>query len=135
MKKINFINKPFYWILLAFLGLLLMWNTYSLILTRKLFGVFPVIIQLVLIVLILIKHEYAKIGIKIWSLVFLIIAPGLVLLGIILKLFASSNEEISTNAIIFDGITIIAGILIFSYTNDSIQYEELESNNAHEVSK
>ncbi len=135
MKKINFINKPFYWILLAFLGLLLMWNTYSLILTRKLFGVFPVIIQLVLIVLILIKHEYAKIGIKIWSLVFLIIAPGLVLLGIILKLFASSNEEISTNAIIFDGITIIAGILIFSYTNDSIQFEELESNNAHEVSK
>ncbi len=135
MKKINFINKPFYWILLVFLSLLLIWNTYSLILTRKLFGVFPVIIQLVLIVLILIKHEYAKIGIKIWSLVFLIIAPGLVLLGIILKLFASSNEEISTNAIIFDGITIIAGILIFSYTNDSIQFEELESNNAHEVSK
>ncbi len=135
MKKINFINKPFYWILLAFLSLLLIWNTYSLILTRKLFGVFPVIIQLVLIVLILIKHEYAKIGIKIWSLVFLIIAPGLVLLGIILKLFASSNEEISTNAVIFDGITIIAGILIFSYTNDSIQFEELESNPAHKVSK
>lgn len=123
MKKTIFTNKVFFWILLSVIGILLIWNLFTLLTQDKPLAILPILVQGTLLALIFTKHEYSKIGIKIWSMVFLVIGPSLVLLGIIFQLLGDTNDDLSIGVVVFNGITLIAGLLIFSFTNDSVLIE------------
>ena len=63
MNKIIFKNQTFYYLLISYLIILIFWNSYA-ILNGNLFGIIPVVIQLIIIYLLYDKNKNAKIGIK-----------------------------------------------------------------------
>ena len=94
MKKTVFKNKTYYFILIIYIGVLLVWNLFTTIAYSKLIGILPVIIQTVLLILIISEYQYAKIGIKIWAILFIIVAPGLKFVGQLLtNLGGVSNHQ------------------------------------------
>ena len=126
MKKSTFTNQPFYRIIVSILGGLLAWNAYLTISQSQLIGILPIVIQCALLTLILKKHEYTKVGIKIWAILFLSIASGLQFLGRLIQDFAKGFEHIDIQHYLTTGITIMVGILIVIYTNRTVEIQLME---------
>ena len=103
-----------------------MWNIYATIDTGKLSGILPITIQGVLLALILTRNQYAKIGIKIWSIIFLIIASGLQFFGRLLKDAVDNFVNANSLHYITTGITVIIGIMIVLYVNKTVEVIEIE---------
>ena len=94
----------------------------------KLIGLLPIAIQCALLTLIFIKHEYAKVGIKIWAILFLAIASGLQFVGRLLQDLADGFGNINLQHYLTTGITILIGVLIVVYTNKTVEIESIEKN-------
>ena len=107
LKKANFKNKTFYSIVITFLCGLLLYNIVQIDERTMPLIIFPIVIQISLLILILTKNQYAKIGIKIWSIVFLIVASGLQLAGRFLNDFTYSFENINIQSYLITGISLI----------------------------
>jgi len=122
MEKINFKNQPFYYLLISYLIILLFWNSYA-ILNGNLFGIIPVVIQLIIIYLLYDKNKHAKIGIKIWSIV-LIIGPSLSIVGKLLKTVAGTDLDLKK--MIENIIMLTVGILIYYYNENTVKIEKIE---------
>ncbi|MBF9253995.1 hypothetical protein I2I11_11890 [Pontibacter sp. 172403-2] len=125
MKKSIFTNVVFYWAIVSILGVLLLWNLYLTIAHSRLAGLLPISIQATLLVLIFKRHEYAKNGIKIWAIIFLIASSGLQLFGRLLKDLSDSFTNVDLQHYLTTGITIIVGILIVNYTNKTVEVVEI----------
>lgn len=76
MKRTVFKNQPFYWIVILIIGGLLIYNLYLIVSYANFITGLPIIIQSALMALIFLRHKYAKIGIKIWAILFLVAASG-----------------------------------------------------------
>jgi len=76
MKKTLFANSNFYYGVIVYLIILLIWNILNVI-RGNILGLLPAFIQIALVMLIITKNHYAKIGLKFFSLVVLIVAPPL----------------------------------------------------------
>jgi len=72
MEKAIFTDKIFYCGIIVFISILLLYNVYSILLNFELRLVAPIIIQIVLLILIFIKHKLIMLLLKIWSGIFLI---------------------------------------------------------------
>ncbi|MXV53342.1 hypothetical protein GS399_20475 [Pedobacter sp. HMF7647] len=127
MKKSTFRNQSFYWIIISILCGLLIWNLYVTITQSKLIGLLPIAIQCTLLTMIFKKHEYAKIGIKIWATLFLAIASGLQFVGRLLQDLADGFSYVPLQHYLITGITILIGVLIVVYTNKTVEIETLEN--------
>ncbi|WP_226389619.1 hypothetical protein [Penaeicola halotolerans] len=127
MKQSHFSNQFVYWFVLTVLAGLLMWNTLATIITGNMIGLLPITIQGVLIALILTKNQYAKIGIKIWATIFLIIGSGLQLLGEFLKGLVDDFVNINLVDFVTKGLTVILGLLILSYVNKTVEVIDIEN--------
>lgn len=126
MKKTVFKNKTYYFILIIYIGVLLVWNLFTTIAYSKLIGILPVIIQTVLLILIISEYQYAKIGIKIWAILFIIVAPGLKFVGQLLTNLGGVSNHQDAQVYLTNGITLLIGILIVIYTNKTVAVEEAE---------
>ena len=126
MKISKFNNQTLYWTIIVVIGGLMMWNIYATIDTGKLSGILPITIQGVLLALILTRNQYAKIGIKIWSIIFLIIASGLQFFGRLLKDAVDNFVNANSLHYITTGITVIIGIMIVLYVNKTVEVIEIE---------
>jgi phosphatidylserine synthase len=126
MKKTHFTNQSVYWAIIAIIGGLLLWNLFATITTGKFIGLLPVTIQAVIIGLILTKNEYAKIGVKIWAIVFLAIASGLQFVGRLLQDAADNFENAQALHYITTGFTVLVGIMIVVYVNKTVEVVEIE---------
>ncbi|WP_373707555.1 hypothetical protein [Kaistella sp.] len=126
MKISKFNNLTVYWTIIAVIGGLMIWNIYATINTRKLIGLLPVTIQGVLLALIFMKNQYAKIGIKIWSILFLLIASGLQFFGRLLQ--DAVDNFVNANALhyITTGIAVIIGIVIVFCVNKTVEVIEIK---------
>ncbi|MDO5614752.1 MAG: hypothetical protein Q4G16_01070 [Cruoricaptor ignavus] len=119
--KTYFQNNTFYWLLILFIGTLIAWNTFFLFSRFEFIIFLPIIIQTILLYLIVTKNKYAKLGIKIWTIFFLIIAYGLQFFGQTLKFFATNFTE-------FDGLNyfrvllfLVIGIFLLIFTNKTVE--------------
>lgn len=126
MKKSHFSNQAVYWSIIAFIGGLMIWNLYATISTGKLIGLLPITIQAILIGLILTKNQYAKIGIKIWAIIFMAIASGLQFVGRLLQDAADNFANASSLHYITTGFTVLVGVLIVVYVNKTVEVIEIE---------
>ncbi len=127
MKKSAFKNTAFYWIIITIIGGLLIWNISLTIAYLKPIGLLPITIQSILLILIFIKHEFAKIGIKIWAIIFLSIASSLQLVGRFLQEWADGFENISLDHYVITSIKILIGVFIVVYTNKFVVVEMKEN--------
>jgi len=126
MKKTLFTNQAVYWTILAIISGLMIWNLYATITTGKLNGLFPITIQAVIIGLILTKNQYAKMGIKIWAIVFLAIGSGLQFVGRLLQDAADNFANAQALHYITTGFTVLVGIMIVVSINKTVEVIEVE---------
>ena len=126
MKKSLFKNQTLYWLIIIIVGGLLIWNLAITLAYQQLIGLLPIVIQTVLLILIFTKHEYAKIGIKIWAIIFLIGGPSLKFIGRLLNETIDGFEDVSIQLYLVKGLTILLGVLIVIYTNKTVVIEEKE---------
>jgi len=119
--KTYFNNITFYWILISSISLLLLINVITFISTLNPIALLPIIIQSLLLFLIFSKHKYAKIGIKIWTILFLLIANGLQLLGAILQTISSTNPNITMLDYLKFIVLIVIGVAILVFTNKTVE--------------
>ena len=114
MKKAVFKSQSFYIGVIIMLSLLLLWNAYVVFLGGY-SGFIPIVIQLVLLFLLLKKNQYSKIGLKIFSIVFLIGASGLQIISALLKTSIGEFETVSINKLLFSLLNVAIGIIILVY--------------------
>ena len=126
MKKTLFTNQSVYWTIIAIIGGLMIWNLYATITTGKLIGLLPITIQAIIIGLILTKNQYAKIGVKIWAIVFLVVASGLQFVGQLLQDAADNFANAQALHYITTGFTVLVGIMIVVYVNKTVEVIEIE---------
>jgi len=116
MKKTQFNNNYFYWAIILVISGLILKTAYTMFKQNQSIGVAPIVLQFLLLVLIVTKHKLAKIGIIIWSSVFLLI----------LSIFQISRQLIQNIKYGFDmifleyyllvSINIFVGIFILYFT-------------------
>jgi len=126
MKQSHFSSKTFYWTIIVIIGGLLIRNIYAIIVTEQIVGLLPITIQGVLIGLILTKNQYARIGIKIWALIFLAIASGLQFVGRLLQDAVDNFANANSLHYITTGFTVLVGILIVAFANKTVKVIEIE---------
>jgi hypothetical protein len=115
-----------YWTVIAIISGLLIWNLYVTMTTGNYIGLLPITIQGILIGLILTKNQYAKIGIKIWAIMFFTIASGLQFIGKLL--IDTSDNFANANSLYYitTGFKVLVGVLIVVYVNKTVQVTEIE---------
>ena len=120
MKKIEFTNKLYYGFVLVILIYFLFINGWTLIQTGKLAAILPVTIQLTVLTLVLLRHQWTSYGIKGVSLIF-IIGSGLQFLGQLMFLIADAQDKINYNTIVRTLIMVLIGVVLFAFCDRSIR--------------
>lgn len=117
MEKTIFKNQLFFYMLVSYLIIMICWNSYTVI-SGNLIGIIPIVVQLTVLYLIIDKHKYAKIGIKIWS-ILLIAGPSLSIFGGLLKMLADVDFVI--NKLIQNILILTIGIFIFYFNEKTLE--------------
>ena len=120
MKKIEFTNKLYYGFVLVILIYFLFINGWTLIQTGKLAAILPVTIQLTVLTLVLLRHQWTSYGIKGVSLIF-IIGSGLQFLGQLMFLIADAQDKINYDTIVRTLIMVLIGVVLFAFCDRSIR--------------
>jgi hypothetical protein len=126
MKKTHFTNQTVYWGIIAIIGGLLFINLYTTFIKAQLIGLLPITVQSVLLGLTITKHQYAKQGIKIWAIIFLVIASGLQFVGRLLNDLFDGLSNTDAQHFLTTGITAFVGVLIVIYVNKTVEIVEIE---------
>lgn len=119
--KTKFINPTFYYLLIIFISILLIYNIFSLINKFDLIILIPILIQTLLLYLIISKNKFAKIAIKIWTIIFLIVGSSFQIIGKILLLISYGFLEEKIIEFISILPILIIGILILVFTNKTVK--------------
>ena len=83
--------------------------------------------------MILTRNQYAKIAIKLWTIIFQIIGFGLIFLGTSIKIINNDSfKEVKIFTYVFDIFQIGVGITILIFLNNTVKVEFLE-NKASEI--
>lgn len=115
--KSNFTSSFYKLIIIVLVIGFLLWNIYTLIQTSNLVALLPISIQSVLAILLFTKHRWLGIGLKVWSM-FFIISGALRILG---QLIQSVATEMNAEKIIWSSISVILGIIIWKIGSDEIE--------------
>lgn len=121
MFKINFTNATFYWALILLLTMLIIYNVFTLIAEFQWIYILPVIIQVFLLFLVLTKNKLVKIALKIWAIIFLIIAPSMQILGKLLRDFAGGFIGFELSNYIRIIVLVLLGIGILIMTQKTVR--------------
>ncbi|MEJ5052458.1 hypothetical protein WH221_21715 [Chryseobacterium culicis] len=123
MKKAKFNSTAFYYVLIVLFVALIIYNTYVLFTSLDYFIVVPIIIPLFLLVLIFVKYTKIKLILKIWTMIFLIIAPGMQLIGKLLKDASYDYQYFDINIYITPLLMFIVGVLILYFIIKTVDNE------------
>ena len=113
MKTAKFINVYFYYFLIAFFILLFVSNLYYFFSDYSISTLFPLVIQLIIILLLIYKNYRVKMVIRIWSGLFLVIANCLIFFGKLLKDFSYDFQNFNYRNYLGSLIMLIIGIVVF----------------------
>ena len=132
MEKAQFNNEFYYWSVIIILGGLFIWNLTALA-SGSLISLMPLTIVGLVLFLFATKNKFSRIAIMIWSVVFLIIASGLQLVG---RLMTDSIG----NFVAFDLpfyvkviLSPIAGLFIFIYGKNTIEIITLDESDSADL--
>lgn len=93
---------------------------------QEIWGIIPIVIQAIIIGMIITKHRFAKIILKIWAIIFLVIGSSLQIVG------QGIQDILDGRAIDFmfyfvAGINLLIGSLVVYYTNTTVIVREVEN--------
>jgi len=125
MEKTFFKNQTFQVLIIAALGLLICWNLYTFLISMSLIALIPTLIQIIVLVLVLMKHKHAKMGINVWA-VILMLGGGLVILGKLLKFFAGDDIMDGIGKLILNVIIFSAGLAIYNFNQKTVEVKRTE---------
>ena len=125
MEKTFFKNQPFQALIIATLGLLICWNLYTFLISMSLMALIPTLIQIIVLVLVLMKHKHAKMGINVWA-VILMLGGGLVVLGKLLKIFAGDDIMDGIGKLILNEIVFSVGLAIYIFNQKTVEVKRTE---------
>lgn len=125
MEKIFFKNQTFQILIIGALGLLIYWNFYTFLLFKSLIALIPTLIQIIVLILVLMKHKHAKMGINVWA-VILMLGCGLVILGKLLKIFAGDDVMDGIGKLILNVIIFSAGLAIYNFNQKTVEVKRTE---------
>ncbi|MEZ7498754.1 hypothetical protein QO200_08380 [Flavobacterium sp. Arc3] len=126
MEKTIFNNTTYYWTVITIFIFLLANNLYVAIVGFNLMVLLPLLILSTLLFLTMTKNKFAKNGIKIWAMIFLIIASGLQFFGQFLKDIADGFENIDFGYYIKTGLSVCLGVVIYIYANKTIDIVNID---------
>ena len=126
MKKVIFTNSAFYYMLLAYLIALLAVNAYISVTQNRVYAIIPIVIQTILLYLIWTRNKYVKQAIIIWSLIFTIVGPGLIILGNSLYLLTDNTDRFKTGVVVYNLLILISGIVIVVCARKTIIISKFE---------
>lgn len=127
MEKARFTNEYFYYSILLILIGLFAWNTIILISTRALIALISMTIGTTMIFLIATKNKYCRIAIMIWSMIFLLIASSLQLLGRLIIDSANNFVAFDLPFYIKAIISIAIGLIVYIFAKNTIVIEKEEA--------
>ena len=116
MKETEFKNKYFYWIIILIVGGLLLKTIFTTFYYNQSFGIYPIIVLFLLLISILTKHKYARIGILIWTTLFLLVFS---IVQIARGLFENFKYGIDINWLeyyLLISVNLTVGIFVLFYT-------------------
>ena len=125
MEKTFFKNQTFQVLIIAALGLLICWNLYTFLISMSLIALIPTLIQIIVLVLVLMKHKHAKMGVNVWA-VILMLGGGLVILGKLLKFFAGDDIMDGIGKLILNVIIFSAGLAIYNFNQKTVEVKRTE---------
>lgn len=128
MKKVKFDNLYFYYGIISFFCLLILINSYVVFLGSKL-SFIPLFIQIVLLLLIYTKHQFTKVLLKVFSILFLIIGSALQLIPIFINYILDASQSTDIKKGVISLLSLFIGILILLYTNKTVRL--IESNDTN----
>lgn len=125
MQVTEFKNQTFYFCVLALLACLILYNCYVILTFQEIWGIIPILIQAVIIGMIITKHRFAKIVLKIWAIIFLVV-------GSILQIVGQGIQDIGDHRIVdymfylVAAINLIVGSLVVYFTSTSVIVHEVK---------
>lgn len=126
MGKAIFTNKTFLYGLVSFIIIVLLYNLYALLFEFEAFLFIPIIIQVTLLFLVFVRHQYIKVLLQIWSAVFLILGFGLFILGGLLKDLANGFEYFDILNYFPKVILLLVGLIIYQGSSKTIHTRNLD---------
>lgn len=116
MKETEFKNKYFYWIIILIVGGLLLKIIFTTFYYNQSVGILPMIAQFLLFIFILTKHKYARIGIIIWTTLFLLLFSGFQLAKGLVRNFNYGIDLSWLQYYLSISVNLIVGTLVLFYT-------------------
>ena len=116
MKETEFKNKNFYWIIIFIVGGLLLKTIFTTFYYNQSVGIMPMIVQFLLLVFILTKHKYARIGIIIWTTLFLLVFSVIQLAHGLVQNFNYGFDINWLEYYLLISVNLIIGTLVLFYT-------------------
>ncbi|WP_183575635.1 hypothetical protein HDF18_17205 [Mucilaginibacter sp. X5P1] len=134
IKKTVFKNKGFFQFLVIYISILLLWNIYTGFYNRNLMALLPIGIQVILLTLMFKRDKYAKIAITYWTIIFQIVAFGLIVMGTSIKIINhDSFQGIKIYTFVFDILEIITGIVILIFIQRTVKVEWIPASKLKDV--
>ena len=119
MQVTEFKNQTFYFCVLTLLGCLILYNCYIILTFQEIWGIIPILIQAIIIGMILTKNQFAKIILKIWAIIFLVVGSSFQIILQAIQDF-TENLEVDLTYYIVAGINLLVGSLIIYFTNTTV---------------
>jgi hypothetical protein len=116
MKETEFRNKYFYWIIILIIGGLLLKTIFTTFYYNQSVGIFPMIIQFLLLIFILTKHKYARIGIIIWTTLFMLVLSAVQLAQGLVRNFNYGIDISWLQYYLTISVNLIVGTIVLFYT-------------------
>jgi hypothetical protein len=116
MEKTQFNNNFFYWAIILIISGLLLKTIYTTFSDNQSIGIMPMILQFVLLILILTKHKFARIGIIVWTSLFLLILSVFQITRQLVQNIKYGFDMIFLEYYLLVSINIVVGIMILYYT-------------------
>ncbi len=126
MQQARFTNKPFYIFILAFISLLTAWQFFILLATSGVFGIVPIVLQILLLFVLVGEHRYSKQFLRYWAGIFIIFTESI---KIVAKMLASSSggSEFLNFSLFINIAILLFGILIFFLAGIFIEITNIET--------
>lgn len=121
-----FKNRWFYKLLIIYILLILIWNTYMVI-SGNYLGLIAVVIELILLYLLFNKHRLAKMAIHFWAII-MMVGPGLSITGKLIKMATGDDLNFMVDSLVQNLLLFTFGLLIYYFNKRTVFVQEREVN-------
>lgn len=125
MKETVFYNQTFKVFVISLLLLLVLLNAYNFINGDSLSSILRAVFQFLVLMLIITKSQYAKIGIAIFS-VILIVGSSISLIAGLIKIYFNQNLMSLLLTVFLPIVLLILGIIVYHYNVTTVKVKMVQ---------